>query len=282
MWRYFLAAGITAVALVAAGNRLDWSRWARSDEPPRPVGPGAASFAWNDTVGASGTLHVRNAMGAIRVTAGSGTMVRARARRTADGASAPVYFQATRRGADVYLCALRAPGDRCGERGANTGRSGTLTDLLGRGRGAARVEWTIELPAGVPVDASTAVGGVTVDSITAPVTAATVNGDIRALAIRGPISATTVNGSVTAVVDSLPADGDVTLETVNGAVTATLPPTLAGSVSLETVSGRVSTDFPLPQPSAEAPRQIQGTVGAGGSTVRLETVNGSVTLRRGG
>lgn len=295
MWRYFLAAAITAAALIAASSRLPSRllRRAAAPFPPaesaRPAGASAASYTWSDTIAAGGTLYVRNMNGAIRVVAAAGPAAHARARRAAGGNVAPVYFRTTREGNNVYLCALRSATDSCDTSGGDSGRGGLrdLGGLAARRREAARVDWVVAVPAGARVDVSTISGPVSVDSVAAAVSAGTINGDIEATGVRGTVAARTVNGGISVEVDSLPPGGDISLETVNGSVTATLPPALSASVSLGTATGRVRTDFPLPLPAGEdgaidrAPREITGTLGAGGSTVRLETVTGDVTLSRG-
>lgn len=294
MWRYFLAAAITATALIAASSRFP-SRLLRRvaapsppAEPAPPAGASADAYTWSDTIPQGGTLHVRNVNGGIRVVPAAGTAAHVRARRAAGSGAAQLYFRMARDGNDVYLCALRSATGSCDTGGGDSGRGGLrdLGGLLARQREAARVEWVVAVPAGASVDVSTVSGPVSVDSVVAAVSAGTVNGDIEATGVRGTVAASTVNGGISVEVDSLPPGGDISLETVNGSVIATLPPTLSASVSLGTATGRVRTDFPLPLPTGEggaidrAPREITGTLGAGGSTVRLETVTGDVTLSR--
>lgn len=74
--------------------------------------------------------------------------------------------------------------------------------------------------------------------------------------------------------------GDIELQTVNGTVTAVLPRSLNAVVDAETVNGRVETDFPLQITGKVSPRHVRGTIGSGGMTLKLNTVNGSVMIRR--
>jgi len=93
----------------------------------------------------------------------------------------------------------------------------------------------------------------------------------------GPVQATTVNGSIEANMQAL-TSGDVRLTTVNGSVSAGLPQQINANVDAETVNGRVETDFPVKITGKISTRHLRGTIGTGGPTLKLITVNGSITL----
>lgn len=139
------------------------------------------------------------------------------------------------------------------------------------------VRFTVTLPRGVPLDVSTVNGGLQIDGVSAPVEANTVNGRIAVSTSRGPIQATTVNGGIEANMQEL-AGGDVKLTTVNGSVNAGLPPKINANIDAETVNGRVNTDFPVKVMGKLSPRHLRGTIGTGGPTLKLITVNGSISL----
>ena len=140
------------------------------------------------------------------------------------------------------------------------------------------VRFTVQLPRDVPVDASTVNGGLSVDGVSAPVEATTVNGRIEVNTSTGPVQATTVNGSIEANMQTL-TSGDVKLTTVNGSVTAGLPRQLNADIDAETVNGRVETDYPVKIVGKISPRHLRGTIGTGGPTLKLITVNGSISLQ---
>ena len=68
--------------------------------------------------------------------------------------------------------------------------------------------------------------------------------------------------------------------TVNGSITLDLPPDLSAEVRANTVNGEISTDFPLAVTGRVSRRHVTGTIGGGGRRLDLDTVNGSVRLRR--
>ena len=51
-------------------------------------------------------------------------------------------------------------------------------------------------------------------------------------------------------------------------------------VDMRTVNGRISSDFPLTVEGSFSPRRLHATLGKGGPTLRLSTVNGSIRLRK--
>ena len=140
----------------------------------------------------------------------------------------------------------------------------------------------VRLPHGVPVEASTVNGGLQITDVSAPVEARTVNGKIHVMTSEGPVNAETTNGSIDAIMESL-GSGDVTLTTTNGSVTVGLPRSINVNIDAETVNGRVEhADFPVKISGKISTRQLRGTIGSGGSTLKLETTNGSITLHDAG
>jgi DUF4097 and DUF4098 domain-containing protein YvlB len=113
------------------------------------------------------------------------------------------------------------------------------------------------------------------------VVANTLNGKILVHTSVGPVQANTVNGSIEATMDAL-TGGNMELGTVNGTVTAVLPSSLNAVVDASTVNGRVETEFALQVLGKINPRHVRGTIGSGGMTLKLNTVNGSVIIRRPG
>src|SRR6266550_3185102 len=76
----------------------------------------------------------------------------------------------------------------------------------------------------------------------------------------------------------LPRSVPIDASTVNGSVSAGLPVQINANVDAETVNGRVETDFPVKITGKISTRHLRGTIGTGGPTLKLITVNGSITL----
>lgn len=216
-------------------------------------------------------VWIRNTNGPIEVVAAEGDSVVIRVEKSwhmSDPQVVKIIPVPTERG--LTVCAVwEARESRCDEGGDYHMNGVKKNDVA--------VRFTVELPKSVPVNASTVNGGLEIDGVSAPVEAATVNGRIGVSTSTGPVQATTVNGSIEANMHSL-TGGDVRLTTVNGSVMAGLPVQLNAEIDAETVNGRVETDYPVKIIGKITPRHLRGTIGTGGSALKLVTVNGSITL----
>jgi hypothetical protein len=142
------------------------------------------------------------------------------------------------------------------------------------------VNFTVRVPAGVNFHGHTVNGNVEAERLGADVDAKTVNGSIN-VSTAGIARAATVNGSITAVMGNANWPRGLEFKTVNGAIDLTLPANLSAEVEAKTLNGDISTDFPLTVTGSFSRRRLTGTIGGGGDRrLILETVNGSVNIRR--
>ena len=137
----------------------------------------------------------------------------------------------------------------------------------------------MKVPAGVKLKARTVNGAVRVGEVESDVDAASVNGSINVQA-SGLVKAETVNGSIEASMGRADWTGSLDFETVNGSITLDLPADLSADLDAETVNGRIEVDFPLSGSVHKTKRELRGTIGGGGRSLELETVNGSISLRK--
>lgn len=154
-----------------------------------------------------------------------------------------------------------------------------------------------DAPAGANVE--TMGGTVRVTSARGHVRAKTMGGDIDLGAVDGWIEATTMGGDIEARMTGDPAQGDrhVTLVSMSGDVTLEVPAGLDMQIDITLAytrnsrgNYRITSDFPLQQTETDAwdeengsPRKYiygNSTIGAGTHRIRIETVNGNITLRR--
>jgi DUF4097 and DUF4098 domain-containing protein YvlB len=142
------------------------------------------------------------------------------------------------------------------------------------------VQFTVQVPAGVKFAGHTVNGAVSVDRLGSDANVSTVNGEIRVVAA-GVVRANTVNGSIDVSMGKANWTGTVDLSTVNGSIRATLPANFSAEVNGSTVNGSIESEFPLTVQGKFGPRSIHGTIGSGGRTLDLETVNGSITIAKG-
>ncbi len=237
-------------------------------------------FTWSGTVREGRWVYVRNLNGPVRVEQGTGDKVEVSAEkrwRRGDPEDVKITVrQVGAGGGDVIVCALWNDRSTCDEDGYHSHSDGWWRN---NDHNDVQVEFVVRLPAGVKIDASTVNGRVEIDGATSNVVAHTVNGSIDARSTGGSVTAHTTNGDV--MVSSARLDGDHTeFSTVNGTVTVSLPASVNADVEMHTVNGHLSSDFPLTVEGSFSPRRLHATLGKGGPTLRLSTVNGSIRLRK--
>ena len=266
-----LVLGAAVPMLSACTSMRAYAQTGRSSDTP---------FTWSGTVREGRWVYVRNLNGPVRVEQGTGDKVEVRAEkrwRRGDPEDVKITVrQVGSGGGDVLVCALWNDRSTCDEDGYHSHSDGWWRN---NDHNDVQVEFVVRLPAGVKVDASTVNGGVEIEGATSNVVAHTVNGSIDARSTGGSVTAHTTNGDV--MVSSARLDGDHTeFSTVNGTITVSLPASVNADVEMHTVNGRLSSDFPLTVEGSFSPRRLHATLGKGGPTLRLSTVNGSIRLRK--
>jgi hypothetical protein len=124
-------------------------------------------------------------------------------------------------------------------------------------------------------------GGISVADLEGTMNLHTENGGISLKNCAGDVHARTTNGGI-----SITADGEswrgggVDAETTNGSASITLPPDYSAHLEAGVVNGSIRFDFPLTMNHFNS-KEISTDIGKGGSTLRLHTVNGSVSIHRG-
>lgn len=162
----------------------------------------------------------------------------------------------------------------CRGENSNSSRNGRRSEFH------VEMNYVVRVPAGVAIDVETVNGGVVLRGLDTPASVATVNGGIEFDAA-GAHRLETVNGQIKARLTRADWSGSLDIETVNGSVDLTLPASFAADVSGETVNGGVTSDFPITIEGRWGPKSFRGSINGGGSrTLNIETVNGTIRLRR--
>jgi len=258
---------------------MDLGTWTAEVPAAAPAAASAVQqdFRWTGRIDAGKTLEIRGINGAIRVERATGAEAEVVAQKTARRSDpADVEITVVPHDGGVTLCAVYPPVDgkenEC--RPGGGGHNNTHDNDV-------KVEWTVRLPDGVKLGAHTVNGDVTVRDASGAVQASTVNGDVD-VATRGVAEASTVNGSIRAALGKADWTGTMAFSTVNGSVTLEVPAGLSADVEAATVNGSIETDFPITVQGKFGSRRLKGTIGNGGRGLDVETVNGSIRLRRTG
>lgn len=235
----------------------------------------SAPQQWRGTVAAGSAIEIKGVNGDIKAVAAPGSEVEVSATmRGRRSNPADVRLDVVQHGEGITICAIYpSPDGRPNEcKPGNEGRMNTKdNDVV--------VTFTVRVPMGVRFIGKTVNGDVAADSLTSPVSLSTVNGDAN-FSTSSYGEAMTVNGSVHGAMGSSDWNEKLELRTVNGSITLDLPSDLSSDIDATTVNGSISTDFPITISGRVNPRTLRGTVGHGGRALELDTVNGSVTLRR--
>ena len=152
--------------------------------------------------------------------------------------------------------------------------------------------------AGVEIDLKS--GDLTVENVAGDAYMKTLSGSIEASRIKGFIDAEALSGDIrlrdvseAQTVNAKNVSGDITyigkikaggryeLKAHSGDVRMTLPADSAFDFEADTFSGDIDSDFEIQVIGKISPREIRGTVGKGGATVRLKSFSGNVDLKKG-
>jgi Putative adhesin/Domain of unknown function (DUF5668) len=104
------------------------------------------------------------------------------------------------------------------------------------------------------------------------------NRNITLERIAGDISVTNRNGSVD--LTAAPPLGNITIENRNGSVNVTVPEQSGFTVQAETTNGDIENDFSIPTQDNDNRKNFGGTVGKGGSLIRITTSQGDIALKK--
>jgi hypothetical protein len=268
-------------------------------------GRGDSIFVWSARIGDGGTLTIKNIVGGISITEASGDRVEVRAEKKMRGRGDPgdIAFDVQETSSGATICTVYRGESACDEGGFNNTRfSVRYTVAMPRGlrlrastgNGDLSVEKAgaeVELRTGNGgvhigqtegrVVASTGNGDLEVEGARGPVRASTGNGRIFVSTSAGPVSANTGNGDIDVRMQSLSAGGDMEFRSGSGAVRVTLPADFNGDVDASTGSGDLHTDFAIRLIGRLDPQHMRGTIGTGGRMLRLSTGNGRLEIRKG-
>jgi hypothetical protein len=228
-------------------------------------------WSWNGRIAAGKTLEVRGVNGEITADAASGEAASVTAEKHGRRDDPKdVRIEVVEHEGNVTICAVYPGRNNHCESGGGEMRVHD-NDV--------QVDFTVHVPRGVVFEGVTVNGEVAASNLTGPARLHTVNGSVRLETSGGEASAETVNGSVNATIG---AGGTSALRfrTVNGGITLSLPATLNADFDARTVNGSIESDFPITVSGRMNPRELHGQIGQGGRTLDMQTVNGSIRLRR--
>ena len=241
------------------------------------VPPAAAQdFRWHGSIPQGKAIEVKGVNGDVRAEpSGSNEVEVVAEKRGRRDDPASVRIEVVPHADGVTICAVypSRSQDRPNECAPGSGGRNNVQN------NDVTVRFTVRVSAGVSFVGRTVNGEVEASRLNGDVDLSTVNGSVN-FSTTGSGRASTVNGSIRGEMGRADWSDTMKMSTVNGSITLTLPSTLNTDLRASTVNGDINTDFPITVLGKVTRRKLEGTIGGGGRTLSLDSVNGSITLRR--
>ncbi|MHB8054485.1 MAG: DUF4097 family beta strand repeat-containing protein [Candidatus Aminicenantales bacterium] len=124
-------------------------------------------------------------------------------------------------------------------------------------------------------------GGITAGDVKGSIEAETVSGSVKLRNVReaASVRAKTISGGIECETEILPS-GRYNFDALSGGIRLTLPASATFEIDAETFSGHIETDFPVTLLGKISPKQLHGTVGTGGATLRVKSFSGTITITK--
>ena len=238
------------------------SAWAQSDK----------DFHWSGKLAPDNVVEIKGVNGRIEAEASTGSdEVEVTAEKSGPDAD-EVKIVAVPSSDGITICAIypTSKGD------CKPGRGWHVDNVRGD---RTRVHFHVRMPENLRFSGYNVNGDVMAENIGHVVVATTVNGSVR-VSTKAWAEVSSVNGSIEATMGSADWTGDLQIKDVNGSIHLTLPGNLNSDVKFSSVNGRLTSDFPLTVEGSLGGRHMQGRIGSGGRELVVQTVNGSVELRK--
>ena len=155
--------------------------------------------------------------------------------------------------------------------------SGFLEWILGD-RVSTQVSYDLTVPRSMSLELENTNGSIGVSDVNGNLDLETTNGRIEVAGCQGSLDASTTNGSIEAALTRVAST--IRLETTNGRIDLTVPRGFAADVSASTTNGSINSDLPVATTRFDR-NSLRGKINGGGTPLRLNTTNGSITIRAG-
>jgi len=241
-----------------------------------PRAAAAQDFQWHGAIARGQTIEIKGVNGDIRAEPSGSNEVEVVAvkRATRDNPDS-VRIEVVPHADGVTICSVYPARDGQRPNECAPGDGGRMSVQ----NNDVSVRFIVKVPAGVTLVGRTVNGQVDALRLNGDVVLHTVNGSVNFSTTAGG-RANTVNGSIHGEMGRADWSNTLEMATVNGSITLTLPTGLNTDVKASTVNGDISTDFPMTISGRVSRRRIEGTIGGGGRLLSLNSVNGSITLKR--
>jgi hypothetical protein len=145
----------------------------------------------------------------------------------------------------------------------------------------ANVRYEITVPRTMNVDVTNTNGAIHLDNVTGKHELDTTNGKIEVKRCAGSLDASTTNGGIDAELIRVAQGQPLRFETTNGRIEVALPAGTGADLDAATTNGSINSDLPVATTRTSS-NSLRGTINGGGTSLRMRTTNGGITIRRVG
>jgi hypothetical protein len=228
-------------------------------------------FHWSGKLAADQLVQIKGVNGNIDAEAGGEDQIEVTAEKSGPDADR-VKIQVVANGDGVVICAIY-PGssESCSPGWHASHVRGSDT----------KVHFTVHMPKNLRFSGQNINGDVSAKGMGRLVHGESINGSVR-VSTSAWAEAETVNGSIEARMGNADWSGTLSFKSVNGSVRVELPDDLNADVRFKSLNGHISSDFPITISGSFIGQSAKGRIGNGGRDLSIETVNGSVELKKAG
>ena len=239
-----------------------------------PLGLNAATFEWTGAIQPEQSIEIRNINGDIRAEPATGPDVEISVQITGTHPDPDsIYIDVVPHAGGILFCTIYRGLSRPEYCTPDKSPSVSLqnSDI--------KVSYIIHVPAHVNLIARTVNGAITADLPDSRVSLHTVNGRV-VLSTNRPADVNVVNGTVLATLGAIDWADSHEINTVNGAIDLRLPENDPVTIRAAVAVGPIITEFPLMVHRTIVGSWLYDSLNGGGPLLFLNTVNGSIHLRR--
>lgn len=212
-----------------------------------------------------GSLSIKNGNGRIEVVGGDGAFVKVTAER--------IVKAGTEAAAKEQLALLEMNESVTKDKVSIDSSTRGLTINVSR-----RVNYKVTMPIGATLSLVSTNGDIVVTGVGGAFSAEASNGRITATGLKGSAKVATTNGLISLTFDRV-AEGGISAETTNGTINLSIPKASNAELTARVSNGAISNEGLDIQVSEQSRRRLDGKLGSGGPSIRLETTNGAITVK---
>ncbi len=158
---------------------------------------------------------------------------------------------------------------------------GLLSWLLKFGSYNWQVDFELEIPREMNLNAYSTNGNIQVLNVFGGIEAYTTNGEIECLNVCRVRNISSTNGSINVVFEKIPAHGPMDVSTTNGKIRAILPENSICNIDAFTSNGQIDCQLPQQFSTFNSPHHLKlRTSAAKAPTLSLKTTNGNISIKQ--